>query len=525
MKLKKDNKTMIVILVIIGIMLVLVLLLTSIINSIKKSEEKEKKIEEIKQYTSVDDFKTVEEVTRYLECEYKKEEASKDSNYNVDIYMKIKVLPYTDNNSNEAFYSKLISYIAKTLNFQNFRIIDEENKITIEVITNKETKNISNCIINGEINYFDKRDSELQIKNYKEVTVTNLKIQSNIINKLISNNWIISNSEIGTKESTFNSYDIFFDEGVEIRKVNNKVFNIIFTENYKDNLLNNIKTSTSREEIIKKLGKPTYEDEVTKIIGYKGKNMYVFFNTINKQISIYRVESSIDNNKFDELYKKFKEEKLSPGEFVNLLKDEWNDYDSYKTTSDYIKLQYTLRGMQIQYNVGSENGIVIYNNYDGIISDDITLSNMVEKNKNLPDDIFLKNENLVFVQEKERANYVQSAKYMARMEKESRKKENDIESNLFIEDIQEIGKGNYSVRFISLDGKNPNSELKENINSGLWINDNYYIYAVKQKGIYLYDAKNMKYTTIVSNNKLNFEIKQYKDGILKYDDKAIKINI
>lgn len=524
MKQKKNNKSIIVILIIMVIIFILILLLSAIISSLNNRNDN-KQIEKIKQYTSINDFKSVEEIAIYLNCTYIKEEFSKQENYNTDIYMKIKVLPYTNNESNEGFYDKLISYIAKVLEFENYRVIDKENNITIEIICDKENKKIKSVIINGESNYFTKRNSNLQIMDYKETKITDFIVQSEIINKLINNNWRILDSEIGSKESTFNSYDIYFDEGIELRKINNQIFNIVFTDKYRSNVVNNITTISSKEEIIKILGEPTFDNDSTGVIGYKGKDIYVFFNTLNKQISIYMVEKNTDVNQFYELYKQYKEENKSIDYFIDMLKEKMNNYDYYKATNDYIELQYTLKGIKLQYNVGTENGILLYNNYSGFVYEDTKISNVHEQTSKVPEDIFLKNENLVFLNEINRASYVQSVKYMARMEKERNKKENEIESKLFIEYKKELQEEVYAIYFISIDGNNPNSELKDNISSGLWLNDKYYIYGIKQKGIYIYDALNRKYVTLFSGENVNYDVKEYKNKILTYDDKSIKLDL
>lgn len=524
MKQTKSNKSIIVIVIIIVILFILVLLLSTSINYLNNQNDS-KQIQDIKQYVSINDFKSIEEVAIYLDCIYIKEEVSKQENYNTDIYMKIKVLPYEDDKSNEGFYDKLISYSAKVLEFKNFRIIDKENDTTIEVICNKENKEIKDVLINGESNYFNRRDSQLQIRDYKDTKITDFTIQSEIINKLINNNWKILDSEIGTKESTFNSYDIYFDEGIELRKINNQVFNIVFTDKYKLNIVNNITTAFSKEEIIRILGNPTFSNESTGIIGYKGKDIYVFFNTLNKQISIYMVEKDTNISQFYELYKKSKEENKSITQFINILKEKMNNYDYYKETNRYIELQYTLKGIKLQFNVGDENGILLYNNYLGFVYDDTKISDIHEHIERIPKDIFLKNENLVFLNEINRVNYTQSVKYMARMEKNRNKKENEIESKLFIEYKNELQDEAYSISFISIDGNNPNSELKDNISSGLWLNDKYYVYGIKQRGIYIYDVLNRKYVTLFTGENVNYNIKEYKNKILTYDDKSIKLDL
>ncbi len=221
MENKRDKR---LIKIIVSIIIVLILLLILVITRLRNvTVQENKELDRIKSYTTIDDFKTVEEVAKYLECDYIKQEKSKVENYNLDFYIKIKLLPYTDNNSNESFYNKLISYSAKVLNFDNFRIVDKENNNIIEVICNKEKEAIKTIIINGESNYFAKRDSEIQMNDFKQVKETNLTIQSDILTKLISSNWRLKESDIGTKESTFNSYDIYFDEGIELRILLKKI--------------------------------------------------------------------------------------------------------------------------------------------------------------------------------------------------------------------------------------------------------------------------------------------------------------
>ena len=114
MKQTKSNKSIIVIVIIIVILFILVLLLSTSINYLN-SQNDSKQVQDIKQYVSINDFKSIEEVAIYLDCIYIKEEVSKQENYNTDIYMKIKVLPYEDDKSNEGFYDKLISYSANVL--------------------------------------------------------------------------------------------------------------------------------------------------------------------------------------------------------------------------------------------------------------------------------------------------------------------------------------------------------------------------------------------------------------------------
>lgn len=508
---KKDKK---IIKIIISIIIVLVILLIFVIirvNLEQKNEEEE--IERIKSYTTIDDFKTVEEVAKYLECDYIKQEKSKEENYDLDIYMKIKVLPYTDNSSNEGFYNKLISYCTKVLKFQNFRIIDKENNITIEVICDKENESIKSSLINGESNYFEKKNSEIQINNFEQVKETNLTIQSDVLTNLISNNWRLKESDIGTKESTFNSYDIYFDEGIEIRKVDNKVFNIVFTDKYKSNVVNNINTSTSKENIIKILGEPTFEDSQTEVIGYKGKDIYVFFNT-EKEISIYRV---LNNREQDEEFSKIIDSYIENNDIdtlINELKQIWTDYNKLEVNENGKTVQYSLRGIEI-----TNNKINIYSNF---LTKLYKNNSMEELKINLIKNtgIVFKNMDLVLKNEVDRNRSLNSTKYA--LEKYSIDNPEYNKNDKFLEYKKYSSSDTFSIFFISKTKEYANSELKEYANSGIWISDYIYVYSIKNKGMYAYDVRTRQYVTLATGDE-EFKIISYENNTLKYDDKEINL--
>ncbi len=510
MENKRDKR---LIKIIVSIIIVLILLLILVITRLRNvTVQENKELDRIKSYTTIDDFKTVEEVAKYLECDYIKQEKSKVENYNLDFYIKIKLLPYTDNNSNESFYNKLISYSAKVLNFDNFRIVDKENNNIIEVICNKEKEAIKTIIINGESNYFAKRDSEIQMNDFKQVKETNLTIQSDILTKLISSNWRLKESDIGTKESTFNSYDIYFDEGIELRKIDNRVFNIVFTDKYKLNIVNNITTDTSKEDIIKILGEPTFKDEQTGVIGYKGKEVYVFFNT-EKQISIYQVvQESKEDKEFSELLDKYIEDKDIES-FMNDIKQIWKDYDKSQVNASLRELRYSLKGIEIKYN-----NLNIYSNFLTKLYKDNSMEE-VKTDLLRNNGIMFKNLDLVFKNEVDRNTSLNSTKYSI---ENFNINNHNSKSKIFIDYKKYNNSETFAAFFISKNNEYANSELKEYANYGLWINDYIYVYSIKNKGIYLYNAINRQYLTIVEGNE-EFKIVEFKDYILKYDDKQIKL--
>lgn len=515
MENKRDKK---LIKIIISIIIILILLLILVIAKLRNmSVQEDKELDRIKSYTTITDFKTVEEVAKYLECDYIKKEYSKVENYDLDFYIKIKLLPYTDNNSNENFYNKLISYSAKVLGFDNFRIIDKKNNIIIEVVCDKEKENIKSISINGESNYFERRDSEIQKNNYQEVKETNLTIQSDILTKLINNNWRIKESDIGTKETTFNSYEIYFDEGIQIRKIDNKVFNIVFTDKYKQNVVNNITTDTSKEEIIKLLGEPTFKDEQTEVIGYKGKDIYIFIN-VEKEISVYRVlQESKEDKEFSELLDKYIEDKNTE-DFMNKVKQIWNDYDESQVNGSIKQLRYSLKGLEV-----TNNSVNIYSNFLPVIYKGKDI-NQFKTEVITGNGVAFYNNDLIFKNETDRNKSLNSRKYVlenfANSKYDNDKNSNSIESSEFLEYKSYSDEGTFSVKFISKTGRYPNSELKQYVNNSLWINDYIYIYSITNNGIYAYDTRTRNYATLVTGNE-EFKDLKYENNKLFYNDKQI----
>ena len=84
--------------------------------------------------------------------------------------------------------------------------------------------------------------------------ISNLTITSRLLANIINNNWIYNNISLGTKESTVNSYDIFFDEGYKIRKIGKEIYNIVFNKNYANEILQGVSTTTSVENVKSYLG-------------------------------------------------------------------------------------------------------------------------------------------------------------------------------------------------------------------------------------------------------------------------------
>lgn len=383
------KKKILIILIVLLVVLVSILLLRSLL---------EKKQEENKTYSTIEDFKTPKDVVNYLGGEFIKQEESKAEGFEADIYIKFKVDLYTDKTSNEEYYNKMMDMISYSLNYNSFRLIDDSREMLIAVICDSKNGRIKRKYINGDSNYFGNAESQKNLQQMRETKTTALEIQSKELIELLNNNWKASSVKFGEKTGTFNKYDIYEQEGIQVRNVYKKVFNIVFKENYKNPVINGITTNMTEEQIKQILGEPTIKSEDMQIFGYKGNDIYVFFS--QNRISIYRVEY-YDTLEFEEIVKKYIEDK-DVKKFVSSITDIWPDYDEYEYGSEYINLEYSLKGIKIQFNVTKNHGVIIYNNCDKAIFREID-------DKELKNNVFYKNKNAILANEEGQIRYEGSA--------------------------------------------------------------------------------------------------------------------
>ena len=313
---------------------------------------------------------------------------------------------------------------------------------------------------------------------------------------------------------------LYFDEGIEVRKVDGNVFNIIFNSKYKEKIANDITTSMTKDEIIKILGEPTFEENRFDFIGYKSENIYLFYNS-QKEISIYRVEDDYDSSEFTKIVESYLENK-DENELIKNVKEKYTDFDEFESDSQGTILQYALKGIVIRFQKGLSRGIHIYNNYNGSIYNDKNLKQLDNIN-NLPENVFIKNENLV---KKIEIDRIQDRENRIFSYMETRQKKPEIsQSNKYCTIKTLMDDGSYQIKFLSMNNNNVNSELKENINYYIWIDDDNFVYSIINKGIYVYNATSRKYGTLITGNNEKFEIKEYKSNLLKYDSKSLTLKL
>lgn len=500
MKRTKNNKNKKYI--IISIVLIILTTITVIIT--KSSKEKK--------FTTMDDFKEIKEVIEYLGCKYIKEKKSDDKNYNIDVYVNFTVNLYDENgNSEENFYTRLITMIGTVTKYKNIRIIDEDKNITIEINGDQENGKIEKYLINGVEDYFFKEDSKRNSDSNKEEAI-DLEVKSNIVKQAIEKNWNMKQVDFGSKESEFEGYDIYFDEGIEVKVVYNKIFNIVFRENYKDEVLEGIKVGTSIDDIKKKLGEPIFSSEKEFVIGYKSEDIYIFFE--EDEISVYRVENK-SKTEIEKIINNYVEDKDFK-KLTNEIIENWNDYDTYIADEESFELIYTLKGLKIQVNNLDSDGIHLYTNFQ---------SNNLDKEKLIDTgDIYYEANNLVSDYENSRYFRKQSLQYIYNdyIDHFETDKKRSMQYSFMI--TKEKNSNISKISFLSKDLKYPSRTLNvsEEINKSMWFDDFDFIYSIKNKGIYLYNVENGKLYTMIEG-KNDFNIEKVEDSKIYYDGKVIEI--
>lgn len=490
---KKQKRILIIIGVIILISLIIILIPLS---------NREHKNEEINANELGRKLTTIQEVVEYLESTYIREEESNEEGYDIDIYVSFKYDLYENGKSNELYFTNFYEKIAIVTEFKNFRIIDEGKGITIALKCN--SNKISEVLINGETEYFKKHDSENSRENELKIEEVKMTINSSILQSLIDANWNSAQVNLGTQESTYSKYQIYFDEGYEIRTIDGKVYNLVFTNKYNEKVVSDYKVGDSIERIEGEFG-TSYK--ATGIIGYKTKDFYIFF--LNDEISIYP-NYEYDYTEFEELVRQYNENK-DINDFMYYLTDIWPDYDRYIYDTTYFEIWYTLKGVKISYNSTNPTGIEIYENYNG------ALKNSEEDYYNV---YYKLDENLMI--ERDKIRRMEYTMY------DNSGIENDPihYSNRFYFQATKDGEYYTNVKILSLDDNFPRNELDDTIEiyKYVWADDSHLIYSIRNEGIYIYNAETRSTENLITGTD-DYEITSYdrNSQIIEYDGTQAKV--
>lgn len=503
---KKNYKFILIVLFVLVFILLFLLLMVGTLKSNNTNSDLEIEL-------NFDNLTTVKEVIEFYKSTYISEKASEKSNLYMDYYLILKYLPYQeDDTSNEKYYNDLLTTSARVIGYRSFAMIDEKNGIRIEVICNNAK--ITKILINDIEDYFIYMDSQIALKSYEEIPITDIFVESPILTECLNNSWN-SNLYFGQRNSIYNEYYIYQNEGIKVRTINKQIYNIVFDTNYKNNVVNGLFPGVDFENVKLNLGEPSFEAD--NVIGYKGDRLYVFFT--ENEISIYRnLDTDIED--FFKLVDEFLNESIDFLTFMNQLTYLWPDYSDYIYSSDSVFLAYPSKGIEIKLNYDDISGILVYNN----IKSSLTKVSRYLENTNFVSRLKIDS---IFEAEKRRVNKIKSdedkcKEYAESLEDEFKKLTGEsMNYELYPE---KDNNGNiYSMKFISKDNKHVNRELNDSIDYYLWVNSDYFIYSKQKKGIYLLDLSNGNIVRIVSGNK-TYELKGLENGKLKYDSEEVTLD-
>ncbi len=494
------------ILIVLFVMVFILFLFLSLLLIIYSSQEKNTG-------TIQSGTKSVKDIIEEYGSTYISEQKSSENDFYMDYFAKFKVLPYDkDDNSNEEYYNNILEDIAKLLRYNSYKIIDKENDLTVKVVC--DGNEIRTIIINDIEDYFIYMNSQIELKKYVKIENTDFTINSELLNNVIDNSWK-NDIDFGKRDSIFDQYYIYINQGIKVRYIKDEIYNIVFTSNYKDNVINTLFPGIDFNVIENQLGKPSFENKNDKIIGYKNERIYVFFT--ENEISVYRnLDTNIED--FLSLSDKLIDEDVDLLDFMNELTDMWPDYSEYSYTSDSIFIAYPLKGIEIKLNYDDISGILVYNNIKGSLS---RIGNY------LKDTEFVSRLKLDAVFEAEQRRVIKNNnefkkcdEYMESIEEDQQKV---IGESLNYKIYADMDSNNnmYSMKFIAKDASRANRELNDTISYYLWITSNYFLYSKTRKGIYLYNLEDGVVTRIKEGSE-EFELKGYENGFIKYDNKEIE---
>lgn len=503
---KQNYKFILIVLFVLVFILFALIIMVGVLKSSGNNQEKNE--------LEFGNLTTVKEVIEYYDSKYISENISENPRFYMDYYLVLKYLPYNeDDTSNEEYYDNLLKTSARVLGYRSFCMIDSENNIKIEV----ECSNgkIDTIKINDIEDYFIFMDSQISLKTYEEIEITQFNIESQILNQCLESGWD-SSLYFGERSSIYDKYYIYLENGIKVRTIQNEIYNIVFDTNYNENVVNGLFAGIDLKSVEATLGEPTFESDDGKIIGYKGNRVYIFFT--ENEISIYRnLDTEIDN--FWELVDDFIEDNIDFLDFMNELTYIWPDYSEYIYTSNSVFIAYPLKGIEIKLNYDDISGILVYNN----IKSTLTKTGKYLENTNFVSRLKIDS---VFEAEKRRVNkkdldIAKSEEYRNSLDDETKKMVGgSLNYNMYPEEDKA---GNiYSVKFISKDNKHANRELNDSVSTYLWINSDYFVYSKKQKGIYLLNLNTGIVSRLISGDK-DYELKGVENGILKYDSDEISL--
>lgn len=237
------------------------------------------------------------------------------------------------------------------------------NKANIITPTNNAVTNESENLVVSEV--------------IEEKEITN---DSFIIRKLVMNSWNRQKAKIDSEYKLGEGGEYIYDDGYTIYCESTNIQNIIFNNNYKDNVLGELTVGTTNKKIKEALGEPSFENKSLSMIGYKTSTLYAFF--YENEISIYP-NKELKNSKLEDLIMQYmnKTYTKSRTNFVLEIRKECPDFVGYET-DEGVTLYSINRQIEINLDDNGNINLHLYNGYEMTS----TLEDVYEDNTNIAKD-------------------------------------------------------------------------------------------------------------------------------------------
>ena len=195
--------------------------------------------------------------------------------------------------------------------------------------------------------------------------------------------------------------------------------------------------------------------------------------------------------------------------FLNKLTDLYPYYASNLSDGNYINIKYPLQGFEVTFGTTNNNGITLYSNFKGYITEDLTIDDVKTK-KIIPANVYTNLEtNLVYNVE---CNRIDEDLY----------NRNPYSQAYFIQTEEyTVSRNGENYNFYSRDGgKIDSSLIIKNLTSMINYGENEFVYGVSNDGIYIYNAETLELIKIVEGNG-DFNIQSINNRTIYYDNTSV----
>jgi hypothetical protein len=170
---------------------------------------------------------------------------------------------------------------------------------------------------------------------------------------------IINELGSGNAIGTEGQYSIFLDNKVKTRNYNGRVRNIIFYNDYPEEILDGIKVGMAPNIILQKY--PNYAFKGDDYVAYRTKDYYVF--CYKDEISLYPYSYKDNQVMLDCIEEYLEDNNLK--KFSEKVRESYANYDYYEFNEEEknLSLHYPANGIMIDIKHNAPGGIVVYNNF------------------------------------------------------------------------------------------------------------------------------------------------------------------